>query len=182
MTPDGRIIVGVGDCRIARLPTPTIATYALGSCIAVIAYDWRRKTGGLLHVMLPDSSLDPKKAAINPYVYADTGVPALLREMDSMGSPKTQLRWSLAGGARMMADSSHFAIGKRNHMALKKIFWQLGMFVEHEDIGGEESRSVWLDLRTGRIDLRKGTSVEQVLARGVLSFEKGNAGDASLTR
>ena len=64
----------------------------------------------------------------------------------------------------MMADSSHFEIGKRNYLALKKIFGNWGMFIDQEDVGGNDSRSVKLDLETGRIDLRTGAGVVRVLA------------------
>jgi hypothetical protein len=63
----------------------------------------------------------------------------------------------------MMAGSNHFEIGKRNNLALKKIFWKLGIFVDREDVGGIESRSVRLDLETGRIDLRRGSAPGEIL-------------------
>jgi chemotaxis protein CheD len=164
------IVVGIGDCRIGRAADKSLATFALGSCIAVIAWDWKLKLGGLLHVMLPDSTIDPARAASNPHVYVDTGVPSLFRELSARGSAKKQLRWCLAGGANMMADSSHFEIGKRNYLALKKVLWKLGVFIDREDVGGTESRSVKLDLQTGQIDLRKGMGREQVLMAATVNF------------
>jgi len=177
----GTAVVGVGDCRIASPPAVALATYALGSCIAVLAWDWKLKMGGLLHVMLPDSSIDLSRASANPCAYVDTGVPTLYRELIARGSAKNQLRWCLAGGAGMMADSAHFEIGKRNHMAIKKTFWKLGLFVAQEDVGGSESRSVRLDLQTGRIGLRRGNNPEQTLSIPALSLMKGT-NDGSIAR
>lgn len=157
------IVVGVGDRRVASPPAVSLATYALGSCVALVAWDWKLKAGGLLHAMLPDSSIDPARALANPSIFVDTGVPALLRDLLERGSSRKQLRWCLAGGANMMADASHFEIGKRNHLALKKLLWRLGVFVDQEDVGGNESRSVRLDLETGRIDMRKSAGREQIL-------------------
>jgi chemotaxis protein CheD len=172
VTKENAVVVGIGDRRVAWAPTSSVATYALGSCVAVMAWDWKLKMGGLLHVMLPDSSIDPAKAAANPNVFVDTGVPALFRDLTEKGSSKKHLRWCLAGGANMMADSSHFEIGKRNHLALKKILWRLGVFIDREDMGGTESRSVRLDLETGRIDLRKAAGRGQILAPGAVNFMK----------
>jgi chemotaxis protein CheD len=174
------LVVGIGDCRIARSPVASLATYALGSCIAVMAWDWKLKMGGLLHVMLPESSLDQARAASSPHVYADTGVPALLRKLCESGSSKKQLRWCLAGGASMMADSSLFEIGKRNQLAVKRVLWQLGVFIDQEDLGGKESRSVRLELETGKVDLRKGISKEQILMPAVINFAKRNSDDANI--
>jgi chemotaxis protein CheD len=166
------IVVGIGECRVGCAPTNTLSTFALGSCIAVMAWDWKLKLGGLLHVMLPDSSVDPVKALSKPYVYVDTGVPTLFRELVARGSARKQLRWCLAGGAAMMGDSSHFEIGKRNHLALKKVLWRLRVFINQEDVGGTESRSVKLDLQTGQIDLRKGMAREQILTHAALNSIK----------
>jgi chemotaxis protein CheD len=137
-----------------------------------MAWDWKLKQGGLLHIMLPESAIDPVRAVASPWTYADTGMSALLNELNARGSPKSQLRWSIAGGAGMMADSAHFQIGKRNHLAIKKIFWRLGLFIEREDVGGSESRSVRLDLETGRIVMRKGIGPEQTLTEAAI-FMKG---------
>jgi chemotaxis protein CheD len=102
--PGAEIVVGVGDCKIAAFPATTLSTYALGSCIAMVIYDWKSRIGGLLHVMLPDSSIDRARAGTNPYVYVDTGVPALFRRMEEMGCAKQRLRCCITGGASMMAD------------------------------------------------------------------------------
>jgi chemotaxis protein CheD len=163
------IVVGIGDCRVAGSPA-FLSTYALGSCMAVVAWDWKLRLGGMLHVMLPDSSIDPAKAAANPYMYADTGVPALFRDLTQQGSAKNRLRWCLAGGARMMVDSSHFEIGKRNYLALKKVLWKLGVFIDQEDVGGAESRSVRLDVQTGQIELRKGAGPPRLLGYPALNL------------
>jgi chemotaxis protein CheD len=180
------IVVGVGECRIAEFgkasPALCLSTYALGSCIAVVAYDWKARLGGLLHVMLPDSSLDKFRADSHPYVYVDTGVPELFRRLQQSGSSKFGIRCCVAGGASMMADSSYFEIGKRNYLALKKSFWKLGIFIDKEDVGGSESRSVRLDLATGRVDLRKGCGEEKILAPAGINLIARSASDASAGR
>jgi chemotaxis protein CheD len=174
------IVVGVGDCRIAKGPA-CLATYALGSCIALVAWDWKLKIGGLLHVMLPDSSIDPDKCTKHPHRYVDTGVPALFKGLSDAGSSRAQLRWCLVGGAAMMAGSAQFEIGKRNHLAVRKMLWKLGVFVEKEDVGGSESRSVWLDVATGQTSIRKGIQAEQVLMPAVVYLQR-NPENASTYR
>jgi chemotaxis protein CheD len=175
------VVVGVGDCRFAQYPDGALATYALGSCLAIIAFDWKIRLGGLLHVMLPDSSIDRAAAGRNPFVYVDTGVPELIRRIEEKGGLKRRMRCSVVGGASMMADSSHFEIGKRNYLALKKAFWKQGLFIDTEDVGGTESRSVRLDLATGRVDLRKGAAPGRILTPAAISLMgsmKDNAGIA----
>lgn len=158
----GEIVVGLGDCRIASVPECALSTYALGSCLAVIVYDWRLRTGGLLHVMLPDSAIDRARAENNPWMYVDTGVPLLFRGLEERGSSKNRVRCCIAGGASMTAGSAHFEIGKRNYVALKKALARVGVFADREDVGGTESRSVRLDLHTGQIELKRGSERERV--------------------
>ena len=75
----------------------------------------------------------------------------------------------------MMLDSSHFEIGKRNYLAVKKMLWRHGVFTDQEDVGGNESRSVRLDLETGRIDLRTGGAPQRtLLSPGMNMIGKGN--------
>jgi len=156
------IIVGVGECRLAAYPVASVSTYALGSCVAVVAWDWRVKVGGLLHAMLPESSIDRTRAASQPSCYVDTGIPALIVGMEENGASRRRIRCCVAGGASMIVDRALFEIGKRNYLAVKKTFWKLGMFLDQEDVGGSESRSIRLDLDTGRIDLKKGVGPGRV--------------------
>jgi len=60
------LIVGISDLKVSKNPGDVLITYALGSCIAVAVYDPKARVGGLLHFMLPDSSLDANKAKAMP--------------------------------------------------------------------------------------------------------------------
>ena len=72
-----KLVVGVADMKVSNNPEDSIITYSLGSCIGLIVWDPEAKVGGLLHYMLPDSNLDKQKAALNPAMFADSGIPAL---------------------------------------------------------------------------------------------------------
>ena len=79
----------------------------------------------------------------------------------------------------MIAESAYFEIGKRNVLALKKVLWRNGIFVDREDVGGTESRSVRLDLATGRIDLRTGGARERILAPAGINLTGRTQNDAN---
>lgn len=168
----GEIVVGVGDCRIASSPSRSLATFALGSCIAVVAWDWKLRIGGLLHVMLPNSELRTS-VVVNPFVFVDLGLAELLKGMEARGVPRKRMRCSVAGGASMMAESSSLEIGKRNCLAVRRECWKQGVFIEREDVGGNDSRSVRLDLVTGKVELRTGLGELRILAAPSLSLAAG---------
>lgn len=160
---DQQVVVGVADCCVTNQPNASLITYALGSCIAVAIYDPLTRVGGLLHFMLPESSLAREKAERNPYMFADSGVPLLFRRAYSAGAEKKRLVVRLAGGAQVMDDNGVFNIGKRNYLAVRKLLWQAGVLIQAESVGGCESRTVRLEVETGRLLMRTSAGKEQPL-------------------
>jgi chemotaxis protein CheD len=169
------LVVGIGDCLVSDDPESVLVTYALGSCIAVLIYDPVTNVGGLLHYMLPESSLDENKARERPYMFADTGIPLLFQSAYRLGAVKSRLDVAVLGGAQVMDTSETFNIGKRNHLALRKIFWKAGVLVRHEDVGGTLSRTVRLEIASGRVVLRHGQT-ERVLSFADKREKRGNHG------
>ena len=140
-------------------PEATLITYALGSCIGVSLYDSVAQVGGLLHFMLPESKLDPQKAQKNPWMFADTGIPLFFKELYRLGGEKGRLRVTVCGGAQVMDAEGFFNIGKRNYMALRKLFWMNNVLIQAEAVGGQVNRTVRLELSSGKVWVK--TSGEQ---------------------
>jgi chemotaxis protein CheD len=157
------VVIGIGDCKVSKEPDSTLVTYALGSCIAVIIHDPVANVGGLLHFMLPKSTLDPAKAARNLFMFADTGIPLLFRSAYQLGAEKKRLAVTVAGGAQMMDTQGTFNIGKRNCLAMRKILWKAGVLVQAEQLGGEVSRTVRLEVGSGKVMLREAGQPEKEL-------------------
>lgn len=158
-------VIGIGDCFVSNDPESILITYALGSCIAVVIHDPVSRVGGLLHYMLPESSLAIEKARERPYMFADTGIPLLFQHAYQMGAVKSRLEVAAFGGAQVMDANGTFNIGKRNHLALRKIFWKAGVLAHNEDVGGTVSRTVKLEIGNGQIVLRRGQA-EQIFRAG----------------
>ncbi len=155
------VIVGIADCRISNDPDTVLVTYALGSCIAVMIYDPVARVGGLLHYMLPDSTLDAAKARERPFMFADTGVPLLFRGAYEDGGEKRRMIVRVAGGAQVMDDNRVFDVGRRNYVALRRILWRAGVLIHGEDVGGTGFRSVRLEVGTGTMWLRGAAGAER---------------------
>ncbi len=129
-----------------------IVTHALGSCLGVSIYDPVEKLGGLLHVMMPVSSINPEKAKTNPYMFVDTALPCFFKTLYAMGGVKQRLVVKVAGGANVQgSDTDRFAIGKRNYLMLKKVFWKNNVLIDSEDVGGSKARTMYMDVGTGRV-------------------------------
>lgn len=147
-------IVGISDCAVTNDPERSLITYALGSCIAIAIHDRIANVAGMLHFMLPDSSMNPSKAENNPYVFADTGIPRLFQRAYQSGADKRRLTVYMLGGAQVVTTSEDFNIGKRNHLAARKILWKAGVMVHGETVGGNIARTVRLENGTGKLFCR----------------------------
>ncbi|MBU0691220.1 chemotaxis protein CheD [bacterium] len=135
--------------KLAKGEGNLIVTHALGSCIGIALIDPVAKVGGILHFMLPDSKVNPERAESSKWMFADRAVPAYFEQAYAMGASKQRLSVYIAGGAQFVDKKDVFAIGKRNHTALRKIFWKLGILIKGENIGGTISRTLYLDVDSG---------------------------------
>jgi chemotaxis protein CheD len=148
------IIVSIADMQVTDSPEATLITYSLGSCIGVAIYDPLVKVGGLLHFMLPDSQIDAQKAQRNPWMFADTGIPSLFKETYKLGAEKKRMEVRVAGGSQIMDGSGFFNIGKKNYMALRKIFCTNGVLIRAENVGGSCNRTLSLQISSGKVHIK----------------------------
>lgn len=147
-------MVGIAEYAVSNNPNVTLTTYSLGSCLGIAIYDPFLKVGGLLHAMLPDSKIDPVKAAARPGMFIDSGMPVLFKAMEEMRSEKRRWKIYVVGGAQIMDNSGFFSIGKRNYQALTETLAQHGLKIEAEQVGGLVNRTVHLNIATGGLSLK----------------------------
>ncbi|MDY4696609.1 chemotaxis protein CheD [Selenomonas montiformis] len=143
------IRVGMADYKVGRAPASLIS-YGLGSCIGISLYDPQAKVGGLLHIMLPDST--QARPTDNPAKFADTGLPLMLQKVLDLGASRSRLVAKMAGGAQMFAFANAtdiMRVGARNAEAAKKILQDMNIRLIAEDTGGTYGRTVQIDLETG---------------------------------
>lgn len=147
--------VGIADLNIVTAPH-RIRTSGLGSCVGVVIYDQVKEIAGLVHVMLPDSSL-AKAGDVNKAKYADTGVPELVRLLLSQGAKSQLLKAKIAGGAQMFQfshTSDLMRIGPRNVEAVKQQLKLLKIPIVAEDVGGNSGRTIEFCPRTRILSIR----------------------------
>ncbi len=159
--------VGIAEMKVARGADDLIITHALGSCLGITAYDPTARVGGLLHAMLPQGSLNAEKAAENPYMFVDTGLPRLFEACYRAGAIKNRMIITVAGGAAMKSvgggGDDFFQIGKRNIIMLRKTLWSEGILVKASDVGGAVARTLTLEISTGEVVTRSGATATVLL-------------------
>ncbi len=157
------IVIGIADLKFSNNRNDVLVTYALGSCIAVAIYDPAAKVAGLLHYMLPDSSLDAVKARATPGMFADTGIPLLFKSCYNMGAEKRRIIVKVAGGASILDNTNYFRIGEKNIMALRQIFWRNKVFIDSEDTGENYNRTLRLDVADGKVVVKSSSGARREL-------------------
>lgn len=149
-----RIVVGVAELAVTNQPAAVLSTYALGSCIGIVAYDAVARAGGLLHLMLPDSSISPEKAAKQPAMFADTGVPALFNNLAGVRAQRGRVALYIAGGASVLSGPDSFQIGERNTAVVKKTLGVYGCRIVGWETGGFVNRTLHLNVANGELSVK----------------------------
>ena len=156
--------VGVADMKVSAQRRDLLMAHALGSCLGVAVHDTVACVGGLLHVMLPLSTIDPVKAERNPFMFVDTGVPELFIECYKAGAQKQRMEIWVAGGANShdRGETDMFQIGKKNFIILRKLLWKNRLLLKSYDVGGSYSRTMSLEIGAGKVTVKSGGRIKNL--------------------
>ena len=150
-------VVGIGEWQVSRNPGEMLRTYGLGSCVALILNHSLTKTAALAHILLPDSVHCPPGREKGVGYYADTAVPAMIREFFGvagiLNAQKTGVVAKMAGGATVGSSGrdSLFQVGRRNVEAVIRLLKQHHLPLVNQDIGGAVSRTVSITIDSGEV-------------------------------
>jgi chemotaxis protein CheD len=158
-----RRVIGIGEMAVSGTRGLTIATHAVGSCIAVCIFDPIAAVAGMLHFLLPESTINPERAGRYPAVFADTGIPLLFQTAYEHGLVKQRAIVKLVGGAEMPQTSgAWFNTGRRNLLAARNLLWRNGVFVAAQDVGGTDARTVHMAVTDGRLQVFSGRTYKEL--------------------
>jgi chemotaxis protein CheD len=146
-----QVPVRIGEVRVAAGDS-VLFTIGLGSCVAIVLYDAKKKVGGLAHAMLPDPGSARKDAPTGRF--ATTAVPELVAALEDEGASPKRLRARLAGGASMfrdVLDGEGLRLGRRNVEAARRALGELAIPIDGEDVFGTYGRSVFMRTSDGKL-------------------------------
>lgn len=141
--------ITAGQFRIGRSGTEIFQAY-LATCLGVTLYDRATKTGGLIHILLPEPPgfSDPEF----PEKYASTGIPLLIKALVKLGAYPENLRACIAGGALVGPVSRQdvgLDIGGRSADIALSILDSAGIKVIKSETGGFFTCTLELNMATG---------------------------------
>jgi chemotaxis protein CheD len=141
--------VGMADYIVCKCPD-VMRILGLGSCVAVALYHAKSKTGGLVHIMLPEGRL---KDGVKPGKYANTAINALYDAMKKEVGKGGRITAKIAGGSQMFKTTKNFAIGEKNISAAKLELKKLGIKLVGEDCGKNYGRNIHFATENGELKI-----------------------------
>ena len=141
---------------------PVLVTTLLGSCVAVIMYSARHRTGAICHAQLPtcgkNSSSDHGHVDAGKYV--DRAIGLMLERLAAKGVVRQEIQAKLFGGSDMFDPrGSGRSIGKQNMEAALRILESESIRVVGQDLGGGRGRKIIFHTDTGEVFVKRlGTS------------------------
>jgi len=162
-----QLLVGMAEIHTQK-GAGVFTCLGLGSCIGLCALDPTTNVAGMVHIMLPE--MFAGRTDEKPGKFANTGVPALIQALESMGAVRSRLVIAMAGGAQVFkfgsgTGGSKLDIGARNQEAVEAQIKALGLRCLGTDVGGNVGRTMTLFADTGEVRVRTVSQAERVLCK-----------------
>lgn len=156
------IDVQIGQVKAVR-GRVTLRSSAIGSCVAVVAYDPPNKTAAVAHIMLPGRA-PAKKTGSEKTKYAYDAIDAMVDKMAQLGSIVGNVKVALLGGANVLQRGDD-TICEANIESTLNYLKTKHLTVVATAIGGTSRRNVWLDVDSGVVSYTEGDSSKRQLCR-----------------
>ncbi len=153
MIPVKTIDIHTGEVAAANGSTMLIAT-AIGSCVAVVAYDAGKKIGGMAHVMLPGEA-PPKCDKSQMTRYTTNAMDEMLRRMMHLGVRRDNIKAVLIGAANVLQREDD-VVCSNNIASVTDYLTNAGICIHKKVLGGIKRRSVSLDVNRGLLRYSEG--------------------------
>ena len=152
------IDVNTGEVAV-RSGKFVLRAIAIGSCIAIAAYDTKSLIAGMAHIMLPDCAPQPHS---NETRYAMSGISQLLNQMIELGSVSEDINVCLVGAGNVLQKEDD-TICEDNIKSVTMILSKKRIPVRASVLGGYKRKSVFLDAKTSRVSYIEGDGLEKLL-------------------
>lgn len=138
-----------------------LATAAIGSCIAVSAFDKKSRIGALAHVMLPGWA---PTGSPDPFRYAQNALDETVRLMEAHGADKPAIQLCIAGGANVL-ERPDDTICELNISSVTQAARRNGLMILARSLRGTSRRKIRFELESGSVYCAVGDEMEKLLWR-----------------
>ena len=146
--------IAAGQLKTGKAQSEILQAH-LGTCVGLALYDQSTKTGGMIHILLPEPT--SSNNVEYPEKYASTGVPILINKLIDMGAKPENLKATIAGGA-LVGPVSHqdlnLDIGGRSSEIVVSILKTSNIKTIKSETGGFFTCTLELDLDSGKTSIK----------------------------
>jgi len=139
----------------------TLRALAMGSCIAVAAYDVTTRVAGMAHIMLPGCA--PQRN-LQKTRYAANAIEQMLNQMYRQGANAGNIEVCFIGAGNVLRKKDD-TICEDNIESVTGILAAKNIPVRASAVGGTKRKSAYLDTTTGTVSYSRGNEVEKQLWR-----------------
>jgi len=147
----GQVISGRGNVILRSL--------AIGSCIAVAAYDFTAGIGAMAHIMLPGRAPENSNEKTR---YAEDAIEEMIGLMVFGRSQKSHIEVCLVGAGNVLKRKDD-TICVDNIRSTIRILQERDITIRATALGGTKRKSVFLDIETGYVTYSKGDGQKELL-------------------
>ncbi len=145
------IRVGANECRIAREGERLVARAVLGDVVVAIQVP-SVSFAAMLRFRAPEEASVSTLRLRALWEFVDQALALVFESVHSMDLPAAAMVVSAIGGVDV--DDRTHGHGSELSAAVEKTLSQHGITLNGSDLGGTQTRSVWLDSSSGRLIVR----------------------------
>jgi chemotaxis receptor (MCP) glutamine deamidase CheD len=156
------IKVGTNECRLARNGDRMVARGVLADVVVTVQVP-SADFAAMLRFCVPEEASASGSWLEALADFADQALALVFESIQSMDIPMGGMTVSAIGGAEV-AGNSH---GEQLASAVQKSLHRQGITLNGTDLGGTQSRSIWLDSSSGRLIVRSASQPPTISAQGL---------------
>jgi chemotaxis protein CheD len=133
----------------------------LGSCVAVCLIDKEKKISGMNHFMLPGRISKRDLLSDNKAKYGITAINKLMSSMIKHGASREHLVAKIFGGGHVLESAENTLSIPADNVRLARLMMEIeDIPIEEIDAGGNYTRKLMMDVKTGKVYLKRSTRKE----------------------
>ena len=148
----------------------------LGSCVALCLHDEKHGISGMNHFMLPGKISSTDISKDKTAKYGITAINELLNDMEKRGADKSKLVAKIFGGGKVLEHIIESSTIPNDNIRLAKVMMEMeDIEITESDVGGNFTRKILMDVKSGKVYLKKSTRkdvVEEVAQKEIKYFKK----------
>lgn len=143
--------VGANECRLARQGERLVARGVLADVVVTIQVPLAGFAAMLRFSAPPEKAVSRQRLEAL-WSFADQALELLFQSIRSMDIPSKEIVVSAMGGADLPAHT--FGRGKQLALVVQESIGRHGVVLNGKDLGGAQSRLIWLESASGRLIVR----------------------------